>query len=161
MRKYLDGRSMDDIAIERIRFHAPVDGSPLWVADSGGKDSCCIVDLVKRSGVPAEYHYSPTTVDPPEVVRFLKRQHPETVFEQVQQSMWSLIRCQGILPTRYARYCCREFKEYGGEGRTVVLGIRAEESNRRRKRPLFAHCGKRRRHALLRMMMAGHNSEES
>lgn len=140
MRRFLTGKTIDEVAIERIRAYAPNDGKPLWVADSGGKDSTVIVDLVKRSGVPAEYHYSPTTVDPPEVVRFLRKHHPETVFERPKMSMWQAIRENKILPTRHRRFCCRLFKEGGGTGHIVTTGVRWEESTKRAGRQMFSRC---------------------
>jgi len=38
------------------------------------------------------------------------------------------------LPLRYQRWCCRILKERGGEGRTVITGIRKQESIERSKR---------------------------
>lgn len=63
-------------AIERLRAFQPKD-RPYWLAFSGGKDSCVILELAKMSGVNFEAHYSVTSVDPPELVRFIKKQHPE------------------------------------------------------------------------------------
>ena len=43
-----------------------------YVAFSGGKDSLCIYWLTKIAGVIADYHYNMTTVDPPELMQFIK-----------------------------------------------------------------------------------------
>lgn len=41
------------------------------------------------------------------------------------------------------RYCCRILKERGGEGRTVITGVRAAESFKRAKRQLLEDDSKR------------------
>ena len=41
-----------------------------YVADSGGKDSACVLALCKMAGVRFDSHYNITTVDPPELVKF-------------------------------------------------------------------------------------------
>ena len=44
---------------------------------SGGKDSCVILALAKMAGINYEAHYNVTSVDPPELVRFIKREYPD------------------------------------------------------------------------------------
>jgi phosphoadenosine phosphosulfate reductase len=68
----LSGKSIDEIAIERLKEFEPPDG--YWVAYSGGKDSDVVLDLVRRSGVKYEAHHNLTTCDPPELVRHVKEQ---------------------------------------------------------------------------------------
>ena len=97
-----------DLAIRRIKLHEPPEG--YYVAFSGGKDSCVILDLVKRAGVKFDAHINLTTVDPPEVIRFVRQQYPEVTIEKPKMSMKKLIEKKGILPTRLARYCCAEYK---------------------------------------------------
>ena len=121
-----------DLAIRRIKLHESSEG--YYVAFSGGKDSCVILDLIKRAGVKFDAHLNITTVDPPEVIRFVRQQYPEVAMEKPEMSMKKLIEQKGILPTRLARYCCAEYKERGGIGRYVVTGVRRAESARRATR---------------------------
>jgi len=127
----------DTEALERIKYLCPPEG--YYVAYSGGKDSTVILDLIRRSGVPYDAHYNLTTVDPPELVQFVKEQ-PEVQIHHPKKSMWSLIIANGMPPTRMARYCCSSLKERGGDGRNVVTGIRWAESVRRAKRGMFETC---------------------
>lgn len=127
-----------DLAIRRIKLHEPPEG--YYVAFSGGKDSCVILDLVKLAGVKFDAHLNITTVDPPELIRFVRQNYPEVTMEKPKISMKKLIEKKGILPTRLARYCCAEFKERGGMGRFVVTGVRHAESVRRRKWKLIEPC---------------------
>ena len=78
-----------DLAIRRIKLHEPPEG--YYVAFSGGKDSCVILDLVKRAGVKFDAHINLTTVDPPEVIRFVRQQYPEVTMEKPEISMKKLI----------------------------------------------------------------------
>lgn len=130
-------------AINEIKAHEPPEG--YYVADSGGKDSCVVRDLVRRSGVKYDSHFHLTTVDPPEVIRFIRNYHPETKTTHPPTTMWKLIEKKRMPPTRMVRYCCEVFKEGHGEGRIVVLGIRHQESNRRRKRKMIEGCNKPRK----------------
>jgi len=128
------------IAIERIREHCPAEG--LYVAFSGGKDSMVILDLVKAAGVKYDAHFNVTTVDPPELLNFIRKHYPEVEWHRPKMSMFQLIVHKRMPPTRRVRYCCSELKERGGHGRIIVTGIRAEESYRRSKRRMFEQCFK-------------------
>jgi phosphoadenosine phosphosulfate reductase len=134
------GKDKAEIAIERLQTFCPEEG--YYVAFSGGKDSVVILDLVKRSGCKYDAHYNLTTVDPPELVQFIKREHPEVEIHRPEKTMWKLIEEAGMPPTRIVRYCCRILKEGGGAGRHVVVGIRWEESARRNKRRMVEACFK-------------------
>jgi phosphoadenosine phosphosulfate reductase len=127
-------------AIEEIKAHEPPEG--YYVADSGGKDSSVVLDLVKRSGVKYQAYFHLTTVDPPELIRFLKKYHPETIITRPKTTMWKLMVKKRMPPTRIVRYCCQEFKEGYGNGRIVVLGVRRKESYGRSKRKMIEACNK-------------------
>ena len=132
------------IAINRLKLHEPPEG--YYVAFSGGKDSCVILDLVKRAGVKYDAHYNLTTVDPPELVQFIRREYPEAWEHRnkPEKSMWDLIVQKRMPPTRLVRYCCQYLKEGGGIDRTVITGVRHQESTKRAKRKMIETCNQHR-----------------
>jgi phosphoadenosine phosphosulfate reductase len=99
-------RNLVDVAIERIRMFEPPEG--YWLAYSGGKDSDVILELAKMAGVRHEAHYNLTTVDPPELVRYIMDVHPKVIIDKPKESMWRLIVRKGSPPYRNSRYCCSE-----------------------------------------------------
>lgn len=124
--------------IENIRELCPEEG--YYLAFSGGKDSQVLYDLTLRSRVKFDAHFSPTSVDPPEVLKFIRSAYPEVEFEKRETTMWRLIVEKKFPPTRRSRYCCEKLKEIHGWGRTVLTGIRADESHRRRGRQMVEFC---------------------
>ena len=101
---------------------------------SGGKDSQCLYHLVKMAGVKHKTHMNLTSVDPPEVIRFVRTQYPDVELIKPRMSIYEMAKRKRLLPTRKFRWCCAEFKETGGVGKVTLTGIRKEESTRRRKR---------------------------
>lgn len=101
---------------------------------SGGKDSQCLYHLVKMAGVKARTHMSLTSVDPPEVIRFVKRNYPDVELIKPKMSIYDMARRKHIMPTMRFRWCCAEFKETSGAGKVTLIGIRRQESARRAKR---------------------------
>lgn len=83
--------------------------------------------------VKFEAHYNHTTVDPPELVNFIRKEYPNVITDMPDTTMWKLIIEKKMPPTRIVRYCCDELKEGGGEGRFVITGVRWDESSRRKK----------------------------
>lgn len=129
------GKSKVDVAIDRIRAFEPPDG--YYLAFSGGKDSQCIYHLAKMADVSFDAHYSVTTVDPPELMRFIKENYPDVIWDRPMfngkpTSMWKLIPEHTVPPTRQIRYCCDVLKEQHGQGRVVITGVRWAESATRR-----------------------------
>ena len=84
-------------------------------------------------------HYSVTSVDPPELVRFIKANYPDVNFEIPHDAdgkpvtMWNLIPRKFMPPTRIARYCCEALKESNGKYRVTLTGVRKSESVNRSK----------------------------
>jgi phosphoadenosine phosphosulfate reductase len=129
------------IAIDRIRQFEPPEG--YYLAFSGGKDSQTIYHLALEAGVKFDAHYNLTTVDPPELVRFIKSNYHDVIIERPRFTMWELIVKNGVPPTQLQRYCCRELKEKGGENRMSITGVRWAESVRRSKtRAMLEKFGK-------------------
>lgn len=124
-------------AIDRLKAFEPEEGYE--IGDSGGKDSTCIVALAKMAGVKHTAVYNVTSVDPPELVRFIKEKRPDTVIRIPHDSkgnhlsMWNLIPKKGMPPMRIVRYCCEALKESQGKGKVTVTGVRWAESVNRKK----------------------------
>lgn len=131
-------------AIDRLKDHEPEEG--YYLAFSGGKDSVCIKALADMAGVKYDAHYNITTVDPPELVKFIKRFHPDVIREKPNTNMWQLMKDHQSPPMRQRRFCCEDLKEGGGKGRVVITGIRAAESlSRAKKRKIWEtpQCGQK------------------
>jgi len=124
-----------DEAISVLREHEPIEG--YYVAFSGGKDSIVILDLVRRSGVKHDVHFNLTSVDPPELIAFIKEHYPDVERHRPEQTMFQLIERRGYYPMSRQKFCCATLKERGGAGRLVITGIRGAESLRRSHRTMF------------------------
>lgn len=112
-------------------------GKPLVVAFSGGKDSQTVYHLTEAAGVDFEAIYSATTIDPPEVVRFIRKRYPMVRFHVPKLSFWQLAENIRMLPNRNMRYCCTVLKEATSPGRVTLTGVRREESVKRAKRQVL------------------------
>lgn len=126
----INGKDKIQVAINRFKEFEPEEG--YYLAFSGGKDSIVIKKLAELSKVKFDSHYNWTTVDPPELLKYIKKYHPDTTIEKPDITMWQLIPKKKMPPTRLVRYCCSELKEKGGIGRFVVTGVRWAESSRRK-----------------------------
>lgn len=117
-------------AINRLKAFEPPEG--YYLAFSGWKDSTVLKALADMAGVKYDAHYSATTVDPPELVRFIKAQHPDVEIIKPDVPMIKLIPQKSMPPTRLARYCCAYYKENNGNDRVTLTGTRWAESKKRR-----------------------------
>lgn len=108
-------------------------GKPLYVAFSGGKDSQVLYHLSKEAGVDFRASWSPTTVDPPEVVRFIKTQYPDVEIIKPKESIYTVAK-RNCLPTQLIRWCCAEFKENKRTDGVTMTGVRWAESVKRSRR---------------------------
>ena len=137
--KSFSGKNKIELALERIKAFAPEDG--YYLAFSGGKDSVVLKELAKMSGVKFDPHYSFTTIDPPELVKFVKKNHPDVIFDKPKMPFLKMLQNKGF-PIRQGRWCCEELKESHGGGRKLLTGIRWEESSNRGKRNMVETCYK-------------------
>lgn len=140
----LNGKTKVEVAIDRMKTFEPPEG--YYLAFSGGKDSVVIKALADMAGVKYDAHYSVTSVDPPELVRFIRtfddvkfdfpRWKSDNEFHKAGDviTMWRLISEKTMPPTRIVRYCCEKLKEHQGEGRFTITGVRKAESVKRKSR---------------------------
>ena len=124
---------------------------------SGGKDSVVTYMVLVFSGIDFEPIYSPTSVDPPELINYIRKifnpwakrlGYPVVKFQKYNtwksgplkgkmKTMWSLLSNRAIPPTRLKRYCCDELKERTGDlGDTIFTGVRWEESKKRKEQQM-------------------------
>ena len=124
------------------------------VAFSGGKDSQVLYHLMELSGCKFTAHMQVTTVDPPQVMKFIRNNYPNVklhlpkVYDvekgiYVPTNMRKIILKHGILPMRNVRFCCQELKEQAGAGTCTCVGVRAAESSRRAKRKMVERYDKK------------------
>jgi len=104
-----------------------------YVAFSGGKDSIVMAKIFEMSGVKYQLWYNNVTIDPPELVRFIKDKYPQAKWNSGKKNLPAQMvnESQGP-PTRIARWCCEIYKEQGGKEYFKSIGVRAEESARRK-----------------------------
>jgi phosphoadenosine phosphosulfate reductase len=114
----------------RLLKSIPTDEGPIEVSYSGGKDSDVILELAKMAEIPYRAIYKNTTIDPPGTIRHCKEKGVEIIHPK--ESFFQLVARKGI-PTRRARFCCSELKEYKVLDR-AIQGIRQSESSARKKR---------------------------
>lgn len=106
-----DLESKIQASVERLKAFEPADGYLL--AFSGGKDSVVLKALADMAGVKYTAEYRVTGIDPPELVRFIRKYHPDVVWDIPRYpddlkypnpggrvTMWNLIRWKKYPPTR-------------------------------------------------------------
>lgn len=105
-----------------------------FVGFSGGKDSQALYHMMQLCDVPMHAYFSPTSIDPAENIRFIRKNYPEVEFTKLDKSIFEVFKQMKVLPSMRIRWCCAYFKEKGGEGKVVCTGVRKAESVRRSKR---------------------------
>lgn len=128
---------------EKLALSMNKDG--YFVAFSGGKDSQVLLWLVKQAGVKYRAYYSVTTNDPPQNVRFIRENYPEVVFLHPKENFYKLVAKKG-LPTMRTRFCCSILKETAGVGYATLVGVRREESSKRKNYKDVDVISKRKEH---------------
>ncbi len=126
-------KELVESTIKTLRFYLDELEDIYDLAFSGGKDSITIKRLAEMAGVPFKAHYNVTTIDPPELIWFIRKHHPEVKWNRPKHPFFTLLPRRGI-PMRKGRWCCKEFKECkGSKDRITIMGIRGAESPRRAK----------------------------
>ena len=133
-----EGKNKIEVAIERIKYFESPEGYQL--AFSGGKDSVVIYDLAVKAGVKFTAFYNWTGIDPPELYRFVRQFYPGVVTRKPEKTIWELIQEHGILPTRERRFCCEYLKERPTDEGWLIVGVRWQESPRRRRYKMVDVC---------------------
>ncbi len=118
---------------ERLALSYDADNG-YFLAFSGGKDSQALYHVVQLAGVKFKAHMNLTSVDPPEVIRFVRTHYPDVKMAKPNDSIFNIAVKRRILPTMRVRWCCEEYKEMAGAGKVTLIGIRHSESQRRAKR---------------------------
>lgn len=101
---------------------------------SGGKDSQALYHMMQLCGVKHHAYFNPSSIDPPENIRFIRKHYPEVEFTRIKESIFTLFKKMKVLPSMRIRYCCSHYKESNGEGKVVCTGVRKAESVKRSKR---------------------------
>lgn len=113
------------------------------LAFSGGKDSQALYHIAQMAGVKFHAEMQVTTLDPPELMAFVRNNYPQVKLNRPEINFYKLIEKKKMLPIRMARYCCAVLKEQAGAGTCTLLGIRAGESSRRAKRLDVENIGRK------------------
>lgn len=134
--KNFDARLAHSIALIRKgeRLALSYSDAGYYLAFSGGKDSQALYHLAKMAGVQFDAHYSLTTLDPPEVVHFIRDNYHDVEVVRPALTFAQLCIKKKALPTRLMRFCCAVLKETRGYNRIVLTGVRKAESVNRSKR---------------------------
>lgn len=119
------------------RLAITMNNAGFWLAFSGGKDSQVLYHLALMAGVKFTAYMNLTSIDPPEVIRFVRKNYPEVNMIKPKMSIYKMAIKKHILPTRALRWCCAEYKETAGAGHVTLIGIRKMESAKRSKRELI------------------------
>lgn len=102
----------------------------LTLAYSGGKDSDVILRLAQLAHISCDVVYNCTTIDPPYTISHVVK--AGATIQRPAHTFFELVAKRG-LPSRWRRFCCEELKEkYIAP--YLILGIRAEESQKRKER---------------------------
>lgn len=91
--------------------------------------------LAEMAKVPVVWHYNVTTIDPPELVHFIKRVHPDVIRIPPRHGNFFKRAEHKGFPSVLNRWCCAEYKEgQTPSDVTMLMGIRSQESSKRSQR---------------------------
>ena len=103
-----------DVVLKALPLALKYDEKGFFVGFSGGKDSQALYHMMRLCDVPMHVYFSPTSVDPPEVIRFIRKYYPEVEFVKIHENIYDVFKRMKVLPTMKIRWCCAHFKERGG-----------------------------------------------
>lgn len=128
-----------------------LDGRPVVVSVSGGKDSTATALLLMEAGIPFRSVHFDTGWEHADTVAYVREYLPGVIGPiQVLQGnhggMVDLVRKRGMFPSRVRRFCTQELKvrpfqrflrrlQEAGDDPVNAVGIRAAESRARRDLP--------------------------
>ena len=87
-------------AIEKYDMIQP--GDRIAIGISGGKDSITTLQLCKLAGVKHQAFYTYTTIDPPEVVRFIRAHYPQVQWLRPAKSFFAFVATNAPPPAHAA-----------------------------------------------------------
>lgn len=143
MRRELEKKIEQSIKLLRLMAE---NNDDIELCYSGGKDSDVILELAKMAGIKFTAIYKATTIDPPYTIAHCRENGVQVVFPK--KTFFQLIQEKGM-PSRFARWCCEELKEYKIKDKQI-LGIRKQESKKRAKiykEPVLCRLYKKGEHA--------------
>lgn len=85
--------------------------TPPILAFSGGKDSQALYHIAEEAGISFEPQFRLTSIDPPEVLRFVHKNYPAVKFVRPPLTFWQICLSQKMMPSRSLRFCCKYLKE--------------------------------------------------
>jgi phosphoadenosine phosphosulfate reductase len=119
-----------DKIIKIIQDNEPENGYKL--SFSGGKDSVVLYDLVVKSGVKFKAEFFNTGIEYQETYKFIRKFYADVKWLNAPKSFWQGIIDKG-LPSFKVRWCCDSLKKvHNKNGNTYLIGIRADESVKRK-----------------------------
>lgn len=131
-------------AIDRIKRFEKLAKSmslPIEVGFSGGKDSQVVWHLCKLANINATAFFN-VSFESSTTRNFIKQYYPEVQFRQyVKQGFFhnAIVNHACMLPTSEIAYCCNDYKHNPKYAvHASITGVRRQESQRRRYRPLLS-----------------------
>ena len=94
------------------------------LAFSGGNDSMVMYRLAQMAGVKFTAHMQVTTLDPPELMKFVRSKYPDVTLHRPEINFYKLIIKKKILPLKHVRYCCQYLKERIPTNRSITTDIK-------------------------------------
>jgi len=128
---------LEDMVAEAIAFmqeNEPAEG--YYLGFSGGKDSIVLRHLAHMANVRFWAYHSLTRIDPPEVIKHMRKHYPDVSFLYPEKTFWEAIK-EKSPPLRTQRWCCDVLKKDPGKKIPLkhrLMGVRKEESKARAAR---------------------------